>query len=41
MNWKNNPFGFDLFAFRPLSGKQKKMILCALCDSAVKYYVIF
>jgi hypothetical protein len=27
-----------LFAFRPLTGKQKKKTLCALCDFAVNHY---
>ena len=27
--------GMHFFVFRPLSGKQKKQILCALCGSAV------
>jgi hypothetical protein len=39
----------DLFAFRRLcpavvcgvSGKQKKVTLCALCDSAVNYYKFY
>jgi hypothetical protein len=36
-----NPPWLGLFAFRPLSEKQKKITLCALCDFAVNYYPTF